>query len=336
MPDDPSDHLTDGDPHPEAIRPATPLEAVRGVVRSGVGAAAGLGRRATGLLRPATGSNADPVVEQEGPLDERPGAAPASHGLPVIESGRELAARVIDDTTRAATRWMVSRVDLESIVIATSGSAFDRGLTAIRSMVSKIDTRVDALLARVLRRPVASPPPDVVEQIVADTPEPTGLDPDQIAYGGLAGRAIALGVDATSVVVGYYGLVGVAVLVRALAGLRAPSAPDAEPWVWAVTFSVWAAAYLALCWRLAGRTAGQALLGLRVVTTRGQRLGMSRAALRVVGYPLSLALFGIGFAWAGLSTRRRCWADYLAGTCVISAPTHPRELTITVPDSSPR
>jgi len=67
----------------------------------------------------------------------------------------------------------------------------------------------------------------------------------------------------------------------------------------------------------AGQTPGKALLGLRVVTVQGTRLGYLRALLRLVSYiPSGLPLY-LGFLWVILDDHRQGWHDKIAGTYVI-------------------
>ncbi len=68
---------------------------------------------------------------------------------------------------------------------------------------------------------------------------------------------------------------------------------------------------------LVGQTPGKALLGLRVVTLDGKRLGYGRSFLRLVCYLVSGFPLYLGFLWVILDDRRQAWHDKLAGTCVI-------------------
>lgn len=67
----------------------------------------------------------------------------------------------------------------------------------------------------------------------------------------------------------------------------------------------------------AGRTPGKAFMGLRVLTTSGNRLSTLRAIIRVAGYPLSGLPFFAGFLWVFIDERRQSLHDKLAGTLVV-------------------
>ena len=69
---------------------------------------------------------------------------------------------------------------------------------------------------------------------------------------------------------------------------------------------------------LTGLTLGKWATGLRIEKNDGAPLGMGRAFLRhFVGYPISLALFGIGFLMAAVSVHGRGLHDIIAGTIVV-------------------
>ena len=75
--------------------------------------------------------------------------------------------------------------------------------------------------------------------------------------------------------------------------------------------------YAAFLWTLIDKTLGQALLGLRVLRTNGDRLTFARSVRRAIGYFLaSLPLF-IGFLWVLVDDRRQGWHDKLADTVVV-------------------
>ena len=69
---------------------------------------------------------------------------------------------------------------------------------------------------------------------------------------------------------------------------------------------------------LSGRTLGKWVTNLRIVRRDGRRLGFARACLRhLVGYPLTLATFGIGFLAAAFNREGRALHDLVASTVVV-------------------
>jgi uncharacterized RDD family membrane protein YckC len=80
---------------------------------------------------------------------------------------------------------------------------------------------------------------------------------------------------------------------------------------------VWWLLYFAGSWAVTGRTLGMALFGLRVVRRDGTRASALAALIRAVTFPLSLALFGLGFVGILVDRQRRALHDLLAGTTVV-------------------
>lgn len=69
---------------------------------------------------------------------------------------------------------------------------------------------------------------------------------------------------------------------------------------------------------LTGLTLGKWATGLRIERNDGGEIGIGRAFLRhFVGYPISLALFGLGFLMAAVSVHGRGLHDMIAGTIVV-------------------
>jgi uncharacterized RDD family membrane protein YckC len=69
---------------------------------------------------------------------------------------------------------------------------------------------------------------------------------------------------------------------------------------------------------LTGKTVGKWTTGLRIERTDGRLPGIGRAVLRhLVGYPLSLLSFGLGFLIVAVSPTGRALHDLIAGTIVV-------------------
>ncbi|MEW6731617.1 MAG: RDD family protein [Acidobacteriota bacterium] len=67
-----------------------------------------------------------------------------------------------------------------------------------------------------------------------------------------------------------------------------------------------------------GQTLGKRLLGIRIITTDQRRVTMRHIVLRhLLGYPISLAVFALGFLWLLWDRRQQGWHDKLAGTIVV-------------------
>jgi len=79
------------------------------------------------------------------------------------------------------------------------------------------------------------------------------------------------------------------------------------------------ASYYIFFWTIAGQTPGKGIMGLRILSRRGNRLKLRFAILRYIGYYLSIIPFGMGIIWILIDDRRLAWHDKLAGTCVVYA-----------------
>jgi len=69
---------------------------------------------------------------------------------------------------------------------------------------------------------------------------------------------------------------------------------------------------------IGGQTAGMRILGIYIVRVDGRPFTMKHAALRhLLGYPLSMAFFFLGFLWMLWDPRQQGWHDKLARTIVV-------------------
>jgi uncharacterized RDD family membrane protein YckC len=142
---------------------------------------------------------------------------------------------------------------------------------------------------------------------------PREARPYQGQRAGLVSRVIASAVDAAVVGValgaGYLGLAGFLFLVSP----RDFSFPDTN-----LILSLAAAAgvcvvYLTGCWWLSGRTYGDLVMGLRVVSYRGDRMRLAGAFVRA----LFCTFFPVGLLWIAVSRQNRSVQDTVLRTSVI-------------------
>ena len=132
-------------------------------------------------------------------------------------------------------------------------------------------------------------------------------------YGGVATRAIALGVDAALITVTAAVVSSMLTLIASLVGSLRPA------WLvgllLAVGWTLLATGYFAVCWSVVGQTLGMRLLHLRV-RHAGAAPSLPRSLLRVGGLWLSIAVCFLGFVPVLFDSRRRGLADWVAGTTV--------------------
>lgn len=84
-----------------------------------------------------------------------------------------------------------------------------------------------------------------------------------------------------------------------------------------ILLALWALLYFWVAWSLAGRTMGQGLIGLRVVTRDGEPLSGVQAALRTLVFPVSFLILFLGFLGIFISPERRALHDAAAGSVVV-------------------
>ena len=71
---------------------------------------------------------------------------------------------------------------------------------------------------------------------------------------------------------------------------------------------------------IGGQTAGMRILGIYIVRLDGRPFTLKQAAVRhLIGYPLSMAAFFLGFLWMLWDPRQQGWHDKLAHTIVVTS-----------------
>jgi uncharacterized RDD family membrane protein YckC len=91
---------------------------------------------------------------------------------------------------------------------------------------------------------------------------------------------------------------------------------DARVAAW-VLLAAWWVFYNAYPMSQSGRTLGMTIVGLRAVRADGSDLGAARSLVRVLVFPLSFALFWLGFLFILLRRDRRALHDLIAGSAVV-------------------
>ena len=86
-----------------------------------------------------------------------------------------------------------------------------------------------------------------------------------------------------------------------------------------IGLAVWAFVYSAYPLATSGRTLGMSILGLRAVHADGGVLSTWGAVIRVLTFPLSFLLFGLGFVLILVRRDHRALHDLLSGAAVVYA-----------------
>jgi uncharacterized RDD family membrane protein YckC len=137
-------------------------------------------------------------------------------------------------------------------------------------------------------------------------------------YAGVATRSAGFAVDVVFIAATF--ALGSAVVERLLPLFlgRDVRLSDSQL-VSSIALVVWAFTYCAYPLGVTGRTFGMAILGLRAVRSDGSDLSPGRAAARVLVFPVSLLLIGLGFILIVVRRDHRTLHDLIAGTAVVYA-----------------
>jgi len=139
------------------------------------------------------------------------------------------------------------------------------------------------------------------------------MDEARTTHAGVVTRLLAAGVDVVVVV-----LMTVA-LDLAAAGMRFVWSPADFQWprpavlTAGVVIVIVAVLYLTVAWATTGRTYGDRLLGLRVLSGRGELLGWVRSFLRAA----ASVFWPVGLLWSGISRTRSSLQDLVFRTVVV-------------------
>jgi len=182
--------------------------------------------------------------------------------------------------------------------------------------------------------PPGPPTPGAPPQPWAAAPGPVGPAPG-VSFAGHGARLGAYIVDA--IILGFVVTAITIITMLPMIGTiadRAIDNPDywSDPATWSelsggfalfavglVGVTIIGLLYFPFFWARGGATPGMKVAGIRVVNDRdGSRIGWGSAILRLIGWWVSAAVFYLGFIWILIDSRRRGWADLIAGTCVIS------------------
>lgn len=158
-------------------------------------------------------------------------------------------------------------------------------------------------------------------------------DPDSLQgyYAGFSSRAVAIIIDYVIIFMIGTVVIGSLALFLDLASVQRfiqwvssilPGFERIFAWLTSARFAAFffillQYVYFIFFFSTTGQTIGKAIMGLRVVTTNGKRMGVKRSFIRTLCYGLSLAPLGLGFLWVLGEDRRKAWQDKIARTYVL-------------------
>ncbi len=212
---------------------------------------------------------------------------------------------------------IVERANVSDIVGESTGRVAGSLLDAIRRQLVSLDEIVGRICYRIVRRDPRTTPEGPAALVGPKTQDERGRGLIEGHYAGPVSRFVAFLID-VGVIFGAY-TVAVSAVSFFVVSILGFSFPDRAPVAGIGVFLLgsWAFAYYLVGLVVAGGTVGKGLVGLRVVSRDGSPLTGRQALIRVVTYPLSFVVFGLGLLGIAFGARRQGWHDKFAGTCEV-------------------
>ncbi|WP_371402856.1 RDD family protein [Kribbella sp. NBC_00662] len=191
---------------------------------------------------------------------------------------------------------LVRRSGVPQIVVESQTRLAGSLLDLVRRQLAGLDALLNRGVARLLRRQVAPRSRTVTGE-----------------YAGAVSRAIATALDIAIIATTFtIGLAGANLLTTSFWGVEVRRALPAT-----IALAVLAFCYAFGFLAVAGRMPGQGIIGLRVVRAGGGTIRPGQALRWVLGFPLSVVLFGLGFVPIVFAREHRALHDLIAGTAIV-------------------
>ena len=265
--------------------------------------------------------------------------------------GQELLQNVTMSTVNASIDYITVQPEVTDLVTHQTTTITTELLTLFRELLFNLDFILEGLLRRLFRmtprREIPGPSREIRERGVSgfiQFQEKPNIDaPGSWAgyYAGIASRTTSLAIDLTilAVVMAFVAFFAQQVMNFMRAGLSLlpinlpleqltfSEDPVGKFLVSSILYYSVFVIYHTLAWCITGATIGDAVAGIRVVTSWAEVPKPLRAFLRVtVGYALSFLLFGFGFLMVLWTPKRRGLHDNLFRTVkVYSWNAHPSQ-----------
>jgi uncharacterized RDD family membrane protein YckC len=200
--------------------------------------------------------------------------------------------------------------------IARQGVGLIEDLRAkVRGVARQIDTALERIVRRVLRRPLRDGRP---------------------IYAGAFSRLLALAIDAGVV---YGSLLLIPAAIAFLVSIFQSGDQEAGAVVLTLGFLAWsliAFAYLVVFWSGAQRTPGMSFVAIRLLSEDAADVTVGQAIRRLLWMPIAALPLMLGFSGILLRNERQGWPDRRAGTVVCYAdPELDKELLSVPPAEEP-
>jgi len=206
----------------------------------------------------------------------------------------------IDDVLETVdVKALVKRAEIEDMIASATTGVAAKTLDLARRQLVGADLILTSTIDRLLRRPREA----VAAGEVSASGWPAGPISRLLAF--LADSAVVSALFSGVVFLGVSG-------INLFFGDTISTGNGTGP-LWLGGYLLWWLIYLWGSVAIARRTAGKALVGLRVEATDGSRLSARRALVRALVLPLSFVA-GIGFLLGVVRRDRRCLHDLIAGS----------------------
>lgn len=213
---------------------------------------------------------------------------------------------------------LVQRAGIPEIVAESTSHLTGSALDLFRRPIVGLDEIAVRALNRLFRRSIEGYPKGPAD-LLTWVDEHRG-ERDNAKTGNFAGpfsRLFAFGLDVFIVATGYTAIVA-GILFTLGFFIDDPTISRDLAWLYVGGFVAWAFVYQWVGYTVFGKTIGKMILGLRVVAIAGGLSLQGRSAfIRVVTYPLSFVLFGVGLLGVIFNPNRQAWHDRFAKTAVV-------------------
>lgn len=213
---------------------------------------------------------------------------------------------------------LVNRAGIPDIVMESTSHLTGSALDLFRRPMVGLDEIVFRGANHLFRRdPESFPagPGHLIDWVEEHREDKEGIKTGR--YGGPLTRLLAVVIDSAVVSFGFTLVVAAFVFVMRLV---APDyeVPQSTGIVYGISLLVFSFFYLWVSLTIFGKTFGKMVVGLRVVSSDGHATMRSRQTfVRVITYPLSFLVFGLGLLGVVFNPQRQAWHDRFAKTAVV-------------------
>jgi uncharacterized RDD family membrane protein YckC len=219
---------------------------------------------------------------------------------------------------RVDVKALVDRAGIPEIVAESTSHLTGSALDLFRKPIVGIDEITVRGLNRLVRRDpsqLSLGPEKLVSWVDERTEDDAAIRTGR--YAGPVTRLIAVIIDSLIVSTGFTLILAGATFIIERVTNTEVDLSGRGLW-FAIAVSIWAFLYMWLSLTVFGKTLGKTVMGVRVVAADGSvSLRSGQAAVRVITYPLSFIIFGIGLLGIVFGKERRAWHDHFAGTAVV-------------------